>query len=160
MFGGAQEENRRSGTENVPAIAGFGKAAEIAKMDLEKGLGDMIKLRDTLFEKIKKKLPFVTLNGHPTRRLPTTVNICFQNIESGAIVAWLDKEGICASTGAACCSGEVTPSHVLLAIGLTPEQALSSVRFSLGKQNTMEEINYVAETVVKVVGRCRKGEEI
>lgn len=156
ISGGAQERSKRAGTENVPAIAGMGKAIELAYENLDKHNEGLIFLRDTLIQKIQSNIPYVRLNGHPTKRLPGNVNMCFQFIEGESLLLSLDMEGIAASSGSACTSGSLDPSHVLLAIGLPHEIAHGSLRLSLGDFNTEEEIDYVVEKLVKIVDRLRK----
>jgi len=153
--GGGQEGALRSGTENVPGIVGMGVAAKIAFAELEETSRWLRKLRDILYEDLKERIPFVKINGHPSRRLPNTLNLCFQDISGDEIAAFLDREGICVSTGSACASGEPEPSHVLLAMGLTQEQARSSIRFSLGRETTPEEIQRTVQAVARIVKRYR-----
>ncbi len=155
ITGGAQERRRRAGTENVPAIVGLGKAIELAYTNFEEKNNRLIKLRDLLIEKIKANIDYVRLNGHPTKRLPGNVNLCFQFIEGESLLLSLDMEGIAASSGSACTSGSLDPSHVLLAIGLSHEIAHGSLRLTLGDFNTEEEIDYVVEKLVKIVDRLR-----
>lgn len=155
ITGGAQERRRRAGTENVPAIVGLGKAIELAYTNFEEKNNRLIKLRDLLIEKIKANIDYVRLNGHPTKRLPGNVNMCFQFIEGESLLLSLDMEGIAASSGSACTSGSLDPSHVLLAIGLSHEIAHGSLRLTLGDFNTEEEIDYVVEKLVKIVDRLR-----
>ncbi|HEY8361475.1 MAG TPA: cysteine desulfurase NifS [Tissierellaceae bacterium] len=155
IAGGAQERNRRAGTENVPAIVGMGKAIELAYANLEEKNERIRRLRDMLIEKIQANIPYVRLNGHPTKRLPGNVNMCFQYIEGESLLLSLDMEGIAASSGSACTSGSLDPSHVLLAIGLPHEIAHGSLRLTLGEFNTEEEIDYVVEKLVKIVERLR-----
>lgn len=155
ITGGVQERRRRAGTENVPAIVGLGKAIELAYTNFEEKNNRLIKLRDLLIEKIKANIDYVRLNGHPTKRLPGNVNMCFQFIEGESLLLSLDMEGIAASSGSACTSGSLDPSHVLLAIGLSHEIAHGSLRLTLGDFNTEEEIDYVVEKLVKIVDRLR-----
>ncbi|NLY86340.1 MAG: cysteine desulfurase NifS [Tissierellia bacterium] len=155
ITGGAQERKRRAGTENVPAIVGLGKAIELAYTNFEEKNNRLIKLRDMLIEKIKSNIDYVRLNGHPVKRLPGNVNMCFQFIEGESLLLSLDMEGIAASSGSACTSGSLDPSHVLLAIGLSHEIAHGSLRLTLGDFNTEEEIDYVVEKLVKIVERLR-----
>ncbi|WP_353096735.1 cysteine desulfurase NifS [Tissierella praeacuta] len=156
ISGGAQERSRRAGTENVPAIVGMGKAIELAYENLDEHNERLIKLRDSLIQKIESNISHVRLNGHPTRRLPGNVNMCFRFIEGESLLLSLDMEGIAGSSGSACTSGSLDPSHVLLAIGLPHEIAHGSLRLSLGDFNTEEEIDYVVEKLVKIVDRLRK----
>lgn len=155
ITGGAQERKRRAGTENVPAIVGLGKAIELAYTNFEEKNNRLIKLRDMLIEKIKSNIDYVRLNGHPVKRLPGNVNMCFQFIEGESLLLSLDMEGIAASSGSACTSGSLDPSHVLLAIGLSHEIAHGSLRLTLGDFNTEEEIDNVVEKLVKIVERLR-----
>ncbi|MGJ0848212.1 cysteine desulfurase NifS [Tissierella praeacuta] len=155
ISGGGQERNRRAGTENVPAIVGMGKAIELAYENLDEHNDKLIKLRDSLIQKIQSNISYVRLNGHPTHRLPGNVNMCFRFIEGESLLLSLDMEGIAGSSGSACTSGSLDPSHVLLAIGLPHEIAHGSLRLSLGDFNTEEEIDYVVEKLVKIVDRLR-----
>ena len=154
IFGGAQERNRRAGTENLPAIAGFAKAMEIASTDIEKRAEKTAKQRDRLIEGILK-LPRTRLNGDPVKRLPCTVNISIEGVEGESLLLMLDLNGICASSGSACTSGSLDPSHVLLALGLKHEVAHGSLRLSIGDETTDEDIDYILEVVPKVVKRLR-----
>lgn len=155
IIGGGQERSRRAGTENVPAIVGMGKAIEFAYENMEKHNEKLIHLRDTLIKKIEQNIKEVRLNGHPTNRLPGNVNMCFKYIEGESLLLSLDMEGIAGSSGSACTSGSLEPSHVLLGIGLPHEIAHGSLRLSLGDFNTEEEIDYVVEKLVKIVERLR-----
>lgn len=155
ISGGAQERNRRAGTENVPGIVGMGKAIELAYENLEDSNEKLIKLRDRMINKIFEKIDYVRLNGHPTNRLPGNVNVCFEFIEGESMLLSLDMEGIAASSGSACTSGSLDPSHVLLAIGLPHEIAHGSLRLSLGDFNTEEEVDYVVDKLVEIVSRLR-----
>lgn len=155
ISGGGQERNRRAGTENVPAIVGMGKAIELAYENLEENNSRLIELRDSLISKIRSNIPYVRLNGHPTLRLPGNVNMCFQFIEGESLLLSLDMEGIAGSSGSACTSGSLDPSHVLLSIGLSHEIAHGSLRLSLGDFNTEDEVDYVVEKLVKIVDRLR-----
>lgn len=155
ISGGGQERNRRAGTENVPGIVGMGKAIELAYENLEKDNKKLIYLRDMLIEKIFEKISNVKLNGHPTKRLPGNANISFEFIEGESLLLSLDMENIAASSGSACTSGTLDPSHVLLAIGLSHEIAHGSLRLSLGDFNTEDEVDYVVEKLVKIVERLR-----
>ena len=154
IFGGAQERNRRAGTENLPAIAGFAKAMEIASTDIEKRAEKTAKQRDRLNEG-NLKLPRTRLNGDPVKRLPGTVNISIEGVEGESLLLMLDLNGICASSGSACTSGSLDPSHVLLALGLKHEVAHGSLRLSIGDETTDEDIDYILEVVPKVVKRLR-----
>jgi len=154
--GGSQEKNRRAGTENVAGIVGMGKAAELAEKRLAQGEEDkIIKLRDKLIKGISEEIDHVHLNGHPTKRLPGNVNFCFEFIEGESMLLNLDMEGVAASSGSACTSGSLEPSHVLLAIGLPHEIAHGSLRLTLGKNNTEEEVEYVIGILPKIVEKLR-----
>lgn len=154
--GGAQEKNRRAGTENVAGIVGLGKAAELAEKRLLQGKEvEVIKLRDKLIKGITEKIDHTHLNGHPTKRLPGNANFCFEFIEGESMLLSLDMEGVAASSGSACTSGSLTASHVLLAIGLPPEIAHGSLRLTLGKDNTEEEIDYVIEILPGIIKKLR-----
>jgi len=155
IFGGAQERNRRAGTENLPAIAGFAKAMEIANTDIEKRAEKTAKQRDRLIEGILK-LPKTRLNGDRVKRLPGTVNISIEGIEGESLLLMLDINGICASSGSACTSGSLDPSHVLLALGLKHEVAHGSLRLSIGDETTDEDVEYILEKVPVVVERLRE----
>lgn len=152
LHGGGHEKNLRSGTYNVPGIAGFAKASEIiTKPSVER----MRNLRDYLIKRILDEIPKSKLNGHPTKRLCNNVNFSFKNIEGESMLMLLDNAGIAVSTGSACSSHSLKPSHVLTAIGLPPEDAHGSLRISLGMDNTQEEIDYAIENLKKIVGRLR-----
>ena len=154
--GGAQEKNRRAGTENVAGIVGLGKAVELAEKRLTKGLEDrIVKLRDKLIKGIMDKIENVRLNGHPTNRLPGNANFCFEFIEGESMLLRLDMEGVAASSGSACTSGSLTASHVLLAIGLPPEIAHGSLRLTLGKDTSEEEIDYVIDILPGIIEKLR-----
>lgn len=154
-FGGGQERKRRPGTENVPAIVGFGKAAEIALAELETEAARLTILRDKLIDGVMKTIPNTLLNGHPTKRLPGNANFSFRFIEGESLLLMLDMKGIAGSSGSACTSGSLDPSHVLLALGMTHEVAHGSLRLTLGKQNTEEEIDIVLDTLPGIVERLR-----
>lgn len=155
QHGGAQERNMRAGTENIPAIVGLGMAAEIAKRDLEKNASYVTALRDQLIKGIETKIPDVKLNGHREKRLPGNVNFSFRYIEGESLLLNLDMKGIAASSGSACTSGSLDPSHVLLAMGLTHEIAHGSLRITLGIHNTQEEVDYVLEVLPQIIERLR-----
>jgi len=155
IAGGGQERNRRAGTENVPGIVGMGKAIELAYEHLDESNAKLIKLRDKLISKVLDNIDHVRLNGHPTKRLPGNVNLCFEYIEGESMLLSLDMEGIAASSGSACTSGSLEPSHVLLAIGLPHEIAHGSLRLSLGDFNTEEEVDYVVDKLIEIVSRLR-----
>jgi cysteine desulfurase len=154
--GGAQEKNRRAGTENVTGMVGLGKAVELAEKRLAGGEVDkVVKLRDKLITGIMDQIENVRLNGHSTKRLPGNVNICFEFIEGESMLLNLDMKGVAASSGSACTSGSLEPSHVLLAIGLPPEIAHGSLRLTLGKDNTEEDIDYVLDILPKIIEKLR-----
>ena len=155
MFGGAQEKNRRAGTENIPAIVGFAKAVEIACGSVEEENARLTALRDKLIDGLLKEIPYSRLNGHRTERLPGNCNISFEFIEGESILMLLDMKGICASSGSACTSGSLDPSHVLLATGLKHEEAHGSIRFSLGYQNTEADVDAVLKELPPIVERLR-----
>ncbi|NMB27038.1 MAG: cysteine desulfurase NifS [Tissierellia bacterium] len=155
ISGGGQERNRRAGTENVPGIVGMGKAIELAYENLDEHNNKLIELRDRLIKKVFESIDYVRLNGHPTNRLPGNINICFEFIEGESLLLSLDMEGIAGSSGSACTSGTLDPSHVLLAIGLPHEIAHGSLRLSLGDFNTKDEVDYVVEKLVEIVARLR-----
>lgn len=156
ISGGGQEKRRRGGTENVPGIVGMGKAIELAVDNMEESNKRLILLRDSLIEKIEKKISHIKLNGHRTQRLPGNVNFCFEFIEGESLLLSLDMVGIAASSGSACTSGSLDPSHVLMGIGLTHEIAHGSLRLSLGDFNTEDEIDYVVDNLATIVDRLRQ----
>lgn len=156
IHGGTQERNRRAGTSNVPGIVGFGKAAEIAGETMETRIMKEIVLRDHLIERILSEIPYVRLNGHKIDRLPNNVNFCFRFIEGESLLILLDQIGVCASSGSACTSGSLDPSHVLLAIGLPHEIAHGSLRITLSEETTLEDIDFVADELKKIVKRLRR----
>jgi len=155
LHGGEQENDRRAGTENVPGIVGFGKAAEIALADMQEEGARLTKYRDRLIDSITERMSDVYLNGHRTSRLPNNANFSFDFIEGESILMYLDAEGICASTGSACSSASSEPSHVLLALGIPVERARGSVRFSLGKWTSAEDIDKVVEALPRIVEKLR-----
>lgn len=155
MNGGHQERNKRAGTENVPAIVGMGKAIEIVYRDLDKHTKQIKELRDYYVEQIQKRIPYIKINGDMEKRLPGNSNISFRFIEGEGLLLNLDLKGICASSGSACTSGSLDPSHVLLAIGLPHEIAHGSLRISIGRYNTKEEVDYLIENLVEIVERLR-----
>lgn len=155
IHGGAQERKRRAGTENVPGIVGFGKAVEIAMASMEERSRQEAQLRDYLMEKVLAQVPYTRVNGHRTRRLPNNCNFSFQFIEGESLLIMLDMAGICGSSGSACTSGSLDPSHVLLAIGLPHEIAHGSLRLTLSQENTKEEMDYVADQITRIVERLR-----
>jgi len=155
LHGGHHERNRRAGTENVPGIVGLGRACEIALEERE-GEGRRLKaLRDKLERKIAEGIDDVVFNGHPEQRLPGTLNVCIKYVEGESILLNLDFEGIAASSGSACTSGSLEPSHVLLAMGIPPEVAHGSLRFSLGRDNNEEDIDRVIEVLPGIVEKLR-----
>lgn len=153
--GGHHELNRRAGTENVPAIVGLGKAIEIAKATMEKESMRLTNLRNRLCSGIGEKIDYVRLNGHPGKRLPNTLNMSFEFVEGESMILNLDLKGIAVSTGSACTSGSLEPSHVLKAMGVDAAVAQGSIRFSLGKDNTEEDIDYVLEVLPEIIERLR-----
>jgi cysteine desulfurase len=155
IHGGEQERRRRAGTENVPAIVGLGKAVALAGQEMGKEAERLARLRDKLIEGLAKKIDHIYLNGHPTRRLPNNVNISIDFVEGESLLLNLDLEGICASTGSACSSASLEPSHVLLALGLSPEQAHGSLRFTLGRDNTQADVERVLEVLPGIVAKLR-----
>ena len=155
MNGGAQERNRRAGTENLASIVGIGKAIELATADIDAHNAQLSAIRDHMIGRILKEIPYTRLNGHPTTRLPGNVNVCFRFIEGESLLMLLDAKGIAGSSGSACTSGSLDPSHVLLAIGLPHEIAHGSLRLSLSEENTMEEADYVVDALVEIVSRLR-----
>lgn len=155
VHGGAQERHRRAGTENVPGIIGFGKSVEIAAATMKERQEKEIKLRNLLIDRILAEVPYVRLNGHKTKRLPNNVNFSFQFIEGESLLIMLDMQNICASSGSACTSGSLDPSHVLLAIGLPHEIAHGSLRLTLGEDTTEDEIKYVIEKIKEIVDKLR-----
>jgi len=155
QHGGEHERRRRAGTENVAGIVGFGKAVEVRARDMADEAVGATALRNRLWEGISARVPEVRLNGHPTERLPGTCNMCFRNVESESIVLGLDLAGIGLSAGSACTSGNVEPSYVLVAMGVPVDWAMGSVRFSLGRSTTAEDIDYVIEVTAPLVGKLR-----
>ena len=155
VHGGAQERKRRAGTENVPGIVGLGKAVERAVSTMEERTKQEKEVRDYLIEKVLKEIPYARLNGHRTNRLPNNINFSFQFIEGESLLIMLDMQGICASSGSACTSGSLDPSHVLLAIGLPHEIAHGSLRLTLSEEITKEDMDYVADAIGGIVERLR-----
>ena len=155
IHGGGQERRRRAGTENIAGIVGLGKAIELATTDIEGHNTRIRALRDRLMSGILTKIPNSRLNGHPEKRLPGNINISFEFIEGESMLLWLDDEGICASTGSACTSGSLEPSHVLLATGLPVEISHGSLRLTLGNVNSEADVDFVLEVLPKVVSRLR-----
>ena len=155
MRGGAQEEGKRAGTTNVPGIVGMAKAAELESADMAEKMKKIAEARDHAIERIEKEIPFAKLNGHRTQRLPGNVNFSFRFVEGESLLMMLNHEGICVSTGSACASGSLDPSHVLLAIGLPHEIAHGSVRMSLSDSNTMEQIDKAVDVLKRSLERLR-----
>ena len=155
ITGGFQERNRRAGTSNVPGAVGFGLAAELAMKEMEGRRRRLVALRDRLINGLVKKVEFTRLNGHPTLRLPNNANLSFEFVEGESILLSLDMKGVAASSGSACTSGSLEPSHVLLAMGLPPEVAHGSVRMTLGTGNTDEDVDYVLEVLPPIIDRLR-----
>ena len=155
VHGGAQERSRRAGTENIPGIVGLGAAVERAMRIMDSKTRKEIELRDYLIGRLENEIPHCWLNGHRTKRLPNNINFSFLFIEAESMLIMLDMKGICASSGSACTSGSLDPSHVLLAIGLKHEEAHGSLRLTLSEDSTKEEMDIVAEEVKKIVQRLR-----
>lgn len=155
MHGGAQERGRRASTENVPAIVGLGRAIELAMQDMDECNKKLIALRDKTIAEVEKRIPFVKLNGDRQKRLPGNVNFSFEFIEGESLLLLLDMKGVAASSGSACTSGSLDPSHVLLAIGLPHEKAHGSLRITFGRENTEEDVDYLVEILPGIVQRLR-----
>ncbi|MCI7042351.1 MAG: cysteine desulfurase NifS [Lachnospiraceae bacterium] len=155
IHGGQQERSRRAGTENIPGIVGYGAAVKRAFESLTERMKKETELRDYLIERIEKEIPYCRLNGDRVKRLPNNVNFSFQFIEGESLLIMLDMKGICASSGSACTSGSLDPSHVLLAIGLPHEIAHGSLRLTLSEENTKEEIDYVVDSIKEIVNKLR-----
>lgn len=155
VHGGAQERKRRAGTHNVPGIVGFGKAAELAFLNMDKNLSYESRLRDYLIERVLTEIPHTRLNGDRTDRLPNNANFCFRFIEGESLLILLDQNGICGSSGSACTSGSLDPSHVLLAIGLPHEIAHGSLRLTLSEKTTKEEIDVTVNRLKEIIERLR-----
>ena len=153
--GGHQERNHRAGTENVPGIVGMGKAIELAYENLEEYNQKLTELRDYYISQVEEKIPYIRVNGDRENRLPGNSNISFQFIEGESLLLNLDMKGICASSGSACASGSLDPSHVLLAIGLPHEIAHGSLRVTFGKENTKEDVDFLVENLVEIVEKLR-----
>lgn len=153
--GGHQERNKRAGTENVPGIVGLGKAIELAYQDLDEHNKKIKELRDYYMAEVQKRIPYIKINGDMEKRLPGNSNISFRFIEGEGLLLNLDLKGICASSGSACTSGSLDPSHVLLAIGLPHEIAHGSLRITIGKYNTKEEVDYLLDNLEEIVSRLR-----
>lgn len=155
VHGGAQERGKRAGTHNTPGIVGFGRATTLAKEKMEERTKKEVELRDYLIKRVLDEVPYTKLNGDKVKRLPNNVNFSFQFIEGESLLIMLDQKGICASSGSACTSGSLDPSHVLLAIGLPHEIAHGSLRLTLSDETTKEEIDYTVEAIKTVVERLR-----
>jgi cysteine desulfurase len=155
IYGGGHERGLRSSTENIPGIVGFGAACELAQTYIDIDIALMTQMRDALIDGIMESVPKVTLNGHPTKRLCNNVNVSFEAVEGEALILSLNRAGIAASTGSACSSKKFRASHVLMAIGLEQTLALGSLRLSLSRMNTMEEIYYTVEKLPPMVARLR-----
>ena len=155
IHGGAQERKRRAGTENVPGIVGLGKAVERADRTMKERTAREAELRDYLIKRVTKAIPFTRLNGHPKNRLPNNANFCFRFIEGESMLIMLDMKGICGSSGSACTSGSLDPSHVLLAIGLPHEIAHGSLRLTLSEETTRDEIDFVVDNLKEIIAKLR-----
>ena len=155
MHGGEQENGRRAGTTNVPGIVGMAKAAELAHLDLQANIDRMVKIRDHYIERVEKEIPYCRLNGHRTKRLPGNANFSFSFVEGESLLMNLGAQGVCISTGSACASGSLDPSHVLLAIGVPHEVAHGSIRVSMSETTTMEQIDYAVDALKSSVERIR-----
>ena len=156
ITGGGQERGKRAGTENLASIVGLGKAIELAYENLDENNQRLVAMRDRLIKKVEESIPYTRLNGHRTQRLPGNANFCFRFIEGESLLLSLDMVGVAASSGSACTSGSLDPSHVLLAIGLPHEIAHGSLRLSLGSFNTEDEVDYVVEKLIQIGDRLRK----
>ena len=155
IHGGAQERHRRAGTHNVPGIVGFAKAVELASRDMDKRMKYETELRDYYISRVEKEIPYAKLNGDRVKRLPNNTNFCFRFIEGESMLILLDQKGICASSGSACTSGSLDPSHVLLAIGLPHEIAHGSLRATLSEKTTKEDIDFTVDELKKIIERLR-----
>lgn len=155
VHGGAQERKRRAGTENVPGIIGLGTAVERAVRTMDERMTKETELRNYLIKRVLDEIPYCRLNGHRTKRLPNNANFSFQFIEGESLLIMLDMKGICASSGSACTSGSLDPSHVLLAIGLPHEIAHGSLRLTLSEETTKEDIDYVVDNLKEIIARLR-----
>jgi len=156
ILGGTQEEGRRAGTQNIGGIVGMGRAAELAKREMAERIKYLLPLRDRILSELPKKISDFTVTGHPTRRLPSHASGCVKFIEGESMSMFLDMEGIAVSTGSACVSKVLKASHVLLAIGVSPEDVHGSLVFSLGKDNTGTEVDHLLKTLPPIVERLRK----
>ena len=155
VHGGAQERQRRAGTHNVPGIVGIGKAVELARDNMKERMEYETKLRDHLISRVMEEIPYAKLNGDKVKRLPNNVNVCFRFIEGESMLILLDQNGVCGSSGSACTSGSLDPSHVLLAIGLPHEIAHGSLRLTLSEKNTMEEVDFTVDKLNGIIERLR-----
>ncbi|MBS5363308.1 MAG: cysteine desulfurase NifS [Clostridium sp.] len=155
VHGGAQERQRRAGTHNVPGIVGIGKAVELARDNMKERMEHETKLRDHLISRVMEEIPYAKLNGDKVKRLPNNVNVCFRFIEGESMLILLDQNGVCGSSGSACTSGSLDPSHVLLAIGLPHEIAHGSLRLTLSEKNTMEEVDFTVDKLKGIIERLR-----
>jgi cysteine desulfurase len=155
MHGGEQERRRRASTENIPGIVGLGKAVELVRQEMSEEVERLTLLRDRLIKGLMEQIDHVHLNGHPRARLPNNVNVSIDFVEGESMVLNLDMEGICASTGSACSSASLEPSHVLLATGVLPEQAHGSLRLTLGRWTIEEDIQRVLEVLPRIVAKLR-----
>ena len=155
IHGGAQERKRRAGTENVPGIVGYGKAVELAMASMEQRMKHETELRDYAIARIENEIPYCRLNGDRVKRVPNNINFSFQFVEGESLLIMLDMKGICASSGSACTSGSLDPSHVLLAIGLPHEIAHGSLRMTLGEETTREDLDYTVDTLKEIVANLR-----
>ncbi len=155
IHGGAQERNRRAGTHNIPGIVGMGKAVEIALASMDERIKKEIEVRDYFIDRVLNEVDYVRLNGDRTKRLPNNINVCFRFIEGESLLIMLDMKGICASSGSACTSGSLDPSHVLLAIGLPHEIAHGSLRLTLSEETTKEDMDFVLDNIKSVIDRLR-----
>lgn len=153
--GGSQENGHRAGTSNVPGIVGLGKACEISGRNMQRNLNTLTRLRSRIIRRIKQGLPDAVLTGSEQMRLPNNISFCFPQVESAALLAILDSEGICASAGSACSTGAAGPSHVLIAMGINPDLAGGSLRLTISDENTLQEADFVADTVIKAVKKLR-----
>ncbi len=157
--GGHQERNKRAGTENVAGIVGIGKAIELSYKNFDEYNKKLLELRDYYIKQIEEKIPYVKLNGHRTKRLPGNANISFKYVDGEALLLNLDMKGICASTGSACTSGSLDPSHVLLAIGLPSDLAQCSLRVTFGEDNTKQDIDFLVDSLVDIVNKLRENSQ-
>ena len=155
VHGAAQERQRRAGTHNVPGIVGIGKAVELARDNMKERMEYETKLRDHLISRVMEEIPYAKLNGDKVKRLPNNVNVCFRFIEGESMLILLDQNGVCGSSGSACTSGSLDPSHVLLAIGLPHEIAHGSLRLTLSEKNTMEEVDFTVDKLKGIIERLR-----